>query len=91
VPCTKCGYCLPCPSEVNIPACFEIFNGAFLHGDVEGAKTFYRMFLRDGIRGMNASACLGCRDCESRCPQHIDISSWMPKVHSMLGAPQAAA
>jgi uncharacterized protein len=90
IPCTKCGYCLPCLNDVNIPTCFEIYNDAFLHDDLEGARTWYRLFLRDGIRGMNAESCLSCHECEARCPQHIPISEWMPKVHDYLRAPGAA-
>ena len=26
IPCTKCGYCLPCPHGVNIPVNFELYQ-----------------------------------------------------------------
>jgi predicted aldo/keto reductase-like oxidoreductase len=26
VPCTACGYCMPCPSGVSIPTCFSAYN-----------------------------------------------------------------
>lgn len=30
IPCTKCGYCLPCPHGVNIPLNIELYNSATL-------------------------------------------------------------
>ena len=30
IPCTKCGYCSPCPNGVNIPLNFELYNNATL-------------------------------------------------------------
>jgi len=89
IPCTKCSYCQPCPNGVNIPFCFEIYNDAFLHEDMATARMWYEIFLGNGARGKNADACIGCRDCESRCPQKIPISEWMPKVHEFLSAPAA--
>jgi predicted aldo/keto reductase-like oxidoreductase len=38
IPCTKCGYCMPCPNGVNIPANFEIFNYAHLYEDLADAR-----------------------------------------------------
>jgi hypothetical protein len=83
IPCTKCNYCMPCPSGVNIPGDFEIYNEAFLHEDIPGARFKYQIFIPEGAR---ADACLACHDCEDRCPQKIPISDWMPKVHSLLSA-----
>jgi len=32
VPCTTCGYCKPCPSSVDIPAVFSLWNEASMFG-----------------------------------------------------------
>ena len=66
IPCTKCNYCMPCPNGVDIPANFEIYNNAFLHDDIPGARFLYGIFVAETAR---ASACLACHDCEDRCPQ----------------------
>ena len=34
---------------------------------------------------LSYGACIQCRECESKCPQHIYISEWMPTVHEVLG------
>jgi hypothetical protein len=81
VPCTKCGYCLPCPNGVNIPGAFEHFNYAHLYGDVADARFKYRNRLTEEER---AAACLECGTCEEQCPQKIATSEWMPKVAALL-------
>jgi hypothetical protein len=83
IPCTKCNYCMPCPNGVNIPANFEIYNEAFLHEDIPGARFKYQIFITEAAR---ANVCVACHDCEDHCPQKIPISEWMPKVHALLGA-----
>jgi predicted aldo/keto reductase-like oxidoreductase len=83
IPCTKCNYCMPCPNGVNIPANFEIYNEAFLHEDIPGARFKYQIFITEAAR---ASVCVACHVCEDHCPQKIPISEWMPKVHALLGA-----
>jgi predicted aldo/keto reductase-like oxidoreductase len=82
IPCTQCSYCMPCPNGVDIPANFEIYNEAFLHEDVPGARFKYQIFIPETAR---ASACVACHTCEDHCPQTIPISEWMPKVHALLG------
>jgi predicted aldo/keto reductase-like oxidoreductase len=83
IPCTKCGYCMPCPNGVNIPRNFELYNDAHLHDDLEEGQFVYRAFLPELER---ASACVECRECEDLCPQKIPISEWMPKVGAAMGA-----
>jgi predicted aldo/keto reductase-like oxidoreductase len=83
IPCTKCGYCMPCPNGVDIPANFDFYNDAFLHEDIPDARFKYQIFVPEAAR---ANLCQACRDCEERCPQKILISDWMPKVYSLLGA-----
>ena len=41
ISCTDCGYCLPCPSGVNIPENFAKYNDYFLFGSPE-MKDFYK-------------------------------------------------
>ncbi len=83
IPCTKCNYCMPCPNGVNIPANFEIYNEAFLHEDIPGARFKYQVFIQPPERANN---CVACHDCEDHCPQKIPISDWMPKVHALLAS-----
>ncbi|MGA9060765.1 MAG: aldo/keto reductase [Terracidiphilus sp.] len=82
IPCTKCGYCMPCPNGVNIPVSFDLFNYAHAYDDLAAARFRYKFVLREEER---AGACIDCDTCEGLCPQHIPISEWMPKVAELLG------
>jgi len=82
IPCTKCGYCMPCPNGVNIPRNFEEYVDGFVHNDFRTARMEYTRFLKKKER---AGACIGCKRCEAKCPQKISISELMPKVHRVLG------
>jgi predicted aldo/keto reductase-like oxidoreductase len=86
IPCTKCQYCMPCPNGVNIPRNFEIFNMGKMYDKFEAARGEYNHWLPEEER---ASKCIACLDCESLCPQSIQISEWMPIVHSVLGEGKA--
>jgi predicted aldo/keto reductase-like oxidoreductase len=78
IPCTRCGYCLPCPNGVNIPINFELFNNAsvFQESTVVLCRNLY-YFLPETER---ASACQACATCEDCCPQQIPIGELMGKV-----------
>jgi len=85
IPCTKCGYCMPCPNNVNIPRNFDLFNNGFMHDNVEASRAIYKR-LGSMPQGKElASSCIGCKVCEDKCPQRIEISQWMVKVHEVLG------
>jgi predicted aldo/keto reductase-like oxidoreductase len=81
IPCSKCGYCMPCPNGVNIPGNFEYFNFAHLYDNVADTSIRYHLFLPEAQR---AGACVECGICEELCPQKIPISTWMPKVSALL-------
>jgi predicted aldo/keto reductase-like oxidoreductase len=84
IPCTRCGYCLPCPRNVNIPRNFQAYNWIAMFEDIGMAKAEYeRMAVFEGVQS-RASSCVGCKACEIKCPQKISISELMPKVHSAL-------
>ena len=81
IPCTKCGYCMPCPNGVNIPGNFEYFNYAHLFDDTPGGRFKYKVFLSEEQRSSN---CIECGNCEELCPQKISIREWLPKVTALL-------
>ena len=83
VPCTKCGYCMPCPHGVNIPLNFEEYNDGFIYGDLKTARLAYNKWMKKKER---AAACQQCGECEAKCPQKISIGELMPKVHRVLSA-----
>jgi predicted aldo/keto reductase-like oxidoreductase len=81
VPCTKCGYCVPCPNGVNIPSNFDFFNHAHLFDAVADARFKYQVFLSEEQR---STSCIACGTCEELCPQKIAIREWMPRVSALL-------
>ncbi len=81
VPCTKCEYCQPCPSGVRIPRIFEIYNEGKLEGKHQSSQGMYNWHMKESEKAHN---CTGCKDCESSCPQHIEIASLMPRIHEEL-------
>ncbi len=83
IPCTKCGYCMPCPNGVDIPRNLELYNNsAVLKGSSLGlCRNLYNL-LPEAER---AGSCVQCRECEEKCPQKIEISEQMPIVHKKLG------
>jgi predicted aldo/keto reductase-like oxidoreductase len=81
IPCTKCQYCMPCPNGVNIPRNFELYNQAVVYGNQDLAKSLYNWHMPEGER---AEACIACGECEEKCPQQIEISEWMSRVHETL-------
>ncbi len=82
IPCTRCEYCLPCPNGVNIPLNFDFYNQAAMFDDLAHSRFAYKNWMAEAER---ASNCLQCEACLSKCPQHIEISTWMPVVEEVLG------
>ena len=81
VPCTQCGYCLPCPQGVNIPGVLELYNNGIVYNDMSASSLVYGRFFKETER---ASACIQCGECEEKCPQGIEISKLMPSIHEKL-------
>jgi len=77
VPCTTCGYCMPCPAGVNIPANFLQLNNLAIYHDRGTAEFFYFHMLKDQQR---ASNCEECGQCEELCPQQIPIKAMLKEV-----------
>ena len=86
VPCTGCGYCMPCPKGVMIPSCFAAYNQAFCDGRIHALIT-YIMTTSLGERPGFASQCVKCGKCETHCPQHILIRDELENAAAVLEGP----
>lgn len=85
VPCTACGYCMPCHSGVNIPQCFSSYNDKFLLNE---SKFKYMQTL--GLTSKQkafASLCTECGKCEAHCPQNIKIRQELKTVKKVMEGP----
>ncbi|MFB3764302.1 MAG: aldo/keto reductase [Methanotrichaceae archaeon] len=87
VPCTGCRYCMPCPSNVSIPECFEMYNTACMFDAPEVAKINYKIALGGMFGGSPgfASQCQECGKCEEVCTQGIPIREKIKKVAEYFG------
>lgn len=93
VPCTGCQYCMPCPSGVNIPSNFRIYNDYYMFADEQKSRAMYAMMLMGGLTGKRSDAalCKECQKCIARCPQHIAIPEQLKRVSLELGGPKTEA
>ncbi|MBN1670014.1 MAG: aldo/keto reductase [Kiritimatiellae bacterium] len=85
--CTGCGYCVPCPNEVNIPKIFGLYNAARVYGLEAHARQRYAAWRGRAPRdGKAADACLACGVCEEKCPQRIAIRAQLKEAHALLAS-----
>ncbi|MFX0208105.1 MAG: aldo/keto reductase [Candidatus Hodarchaeota archaeon] len=86
VVCTGCGYCMPCPNEVNIKEIFDFLIRYQVYGQKEDAKGMYAQIgkLR-WLPGKDATACIECEECLEKCPQKIPIIEQLKEAHQILG------
>jgi predicted aldo/keto reductase-like oxidoreductase len=80
IPCTACGYCMPCSSGVEIPDIFEMYNEAMIYEDAREARWLYGRLKVE----QRADQCTRCGECADVCPQKIDVPDWLEKVHAFL-------
>lgn len=79
VGCTGCGYCMPCPKNVDIPLAFSAYNRRFQEGKLPALIEY---FMCTALRKNStaASNCIGCGKCEKHCPQGIEIRKELANV-----------
>jgi hypothetical protein len=97
VPCTSCGYCIPCPNDVSIPVILRLLNDAAYWGESGRQRiTFFYNYMDktqedieerrskgEEIDGA-ATLCIQCGECLDKCPQQIEIPAFMEKANEIF-------
>ncbi|MCH5299583.1 MAG: aldo/keto reductase [Ruminococcus sp.] len=86
VGCTGCGYCVPCPKNVDIPGCFAAYNRRYSDGWYTSLKEYF-MCTAMRQKSSAASNCIGCGKCQKHCPQGINIPAQLKNVKGKLEGP----
>ncbi|MCX7017201.1 MAG: aldo/keto reductase [Candidatus Sumerlaeota bacterium] len=76
--CTACGYCMPCPSGVNIPENFTLAQLDQAYGMAGLARQRYAQ--TEG----RARLCMECGQCLEKCPQGLEVPAHMRRIVERL-------
>jgi predicted aldo/keto reductase-like oxidoreductase len=87
IPCTGCGYCMPCPFGVNIPGCFSVYNDKYMLSEKRNKIIYIRTLGGLSNRPAYASMCENCGKCEKHCPQNIEIRKELKRVEKEMEGP----
>lgn len=77
--CRRCEYCMPCPVGINIPMNFLLEGYYSRYNLKEWSKDRYKSL------DVNASNCIECGKCESKCPYELPIREMLKHVSNILG------
>ena len=78
--CTYCGHCAPCPMDIDIAMVNKYYDLAEQYESVPASVREHY-----GSLGSTASACVGCRQCEERCPFDVKVADRMAKTAELFG------
>ncbi len=84
IPCTGCGYCMPCPKNINIPGLFASYNTSHAMGKSLGMNQY---MINTGAMTQTPafpSDCIKCGKCEQHCPQNIPIRESLVEVKKRM-------
>src|SRR4030042_5470255 len=69
VPCTSCGYCMPCPNGVDIPRNLSLLNSAIMYDSMSELRGRYMHVFPGQDESVLASSCIQCPEGEDKGPQ----------------------
>lgn len=88
VPCTGCGYCMPCPNGVEIPTVFDVYNECVMYDDYRIGVMRYMGGIMGIEENQRASSCVECGECMEKCPQQIPVPERLKDAHEKLYDPE---
>ena len=78
--CTYCGHCKPCPVDIDIAMVNKFYDLAAAQPAVPESVAEHYSAL-----AVTASACLGCGECETRCPFGVPVADRMVRAAELFG------
>ncbi len=69
--CTGCGYCVPCPRDIEVPKLMDAYNQRILEANDQAIVN--RLKWHWGVAADMAAECTECGACESQCTQQLPI------------------
>jgi predicted aldo/keto reductase-like oxidoreductase len=82
IPCSGCRYCMDCPSGVDIPRVFSIYN----HYRATANPIIFRNTYCTLLETEKAHNCVDCGQCLIHCPQRIRIPEHMKEIAAFAAA-----
>ncbi len=79
IPCTKCKYCDICPVQIEMWELFSRYNDYVSYQTPAALVKYVREHDPDHL----PPACIECHECESQCPQGIQITSKIQEVYAL--------
>jgi predicted aldo/keto reductase-like oxidoreductase len=84
---TGCGYCMPCPRNVNIPGAFAAYNASYSLGRIIGWHQYVTSAAFLSEQSFGPVNCIACGTCEQRCPQKLSIIAGLEAVRRRMEVP----
>ena len=78
--CTYCGHCKPCAADLDIAMINKFYDLATMQPEVPATIRSHYELLEH-----KASECIGCQECETRCPFGVPIAERMEKTAKLFG------
>lgn len=84
IACTNCRYCEKgCPKGIAIPDYFALYNSVKRNTSKNFSSQFVYYVNLAANRG-RARDCIGCKQCEEACPQHLPIIESLKSVSDLF-------
>lgn len=77
--CMYCNHCKPCPVDIDIAMVNKLYDLAVMQEEVPASVRAHYQALQK-----NASHCIACGGCETRCPFGVDIVEKMKKAKELF-------
>ena len=81
IPCTSCRYCLPCPSGVDIPQIFTLYNEVIVFDSIR-----CRLMYRGMEKSKRSENCVECGQCVEKCPQRINVPKKLKEISALFAS-----